>query len=76
MTVSRSEWLARFSAEIGVDAPTEEELEALLSIAGKAAHASERTAAPLSCWLLGKSAMSPTDGLAIADRLATEIEGS
>lgn len=46
-----SEWIARFAAAIGAVAPTDEEYERILELAAEAAHASERTAAPVACWL-------------------------
>ena len=67
-----TEWLNRFAAELGVDAPTEEEAAVLLELAGVAAHSSERTAAPLTCWLSARAGMAPADALAVAERLASE----
>jgi hypothetical protein len=46
-----TEWLERFAAELGVDAPSKDELKALLALAAEAAHSSERIAAPVACWL-------------------------
>jgi hypothetical protein len=51
----RNEWLAEFAQKLGLDPPTEAEIAALLEIAATAAHASERTAAPIACWLAGRS---------------------
>ena len=73
MTVSRSEWLRGFAAELGIPEPTEEEIESLLTLAGTAAHTSERTAAPLSCWLVGRAGLDPAAARAAADRLAARL---
>jgi Domain of unknown function (DUF6457) len=51
----RDQWLAEFAEKLGLDPPTEPEIDALLEIAATAAHASERTAAPIACWLAGRS---------------------
>jgi Domain of unknown function (DUF6457) len=51
----RDEWLAEFAERLGLDPPTKAEIDALLEIAATAAHASERTAAPIACWLAGRS---------------------
>jgi hypothetical protein len=51
----RDQWLAEFAQKLGLDPPTEAEIAALLEIAATAAHASERTAAPIACWLAGRS---------------------
>jgi hypothetical protein len=40
------QWLAAYAERLGVAAPTDAELETLLALAGVAAHASERIAAP------------------------------
>jgi hypothetical protein len=52
---SAEDWIAAFAAEMGVEPPTREEMGAILKLAGTAAHASERTAAPMACWLAGKT---------------------
>jgi hypothetical protein len=56
--MTRDEWIAEFAGRIGIDPPGPEEIDALLELAAEAAHASERTAAPLACWLAGRSGMS------------------
>lgn len=70
MTVE--EFLAAFAAEIGVPAPSGEESAALLEVASIAAHASQRTAAPLACWMGGASGIPITEVLAAARRVAAE----
>ena len=50
--------------------PTEEEVGVLLDAAGVAARASERTAAPVSCWLAATAGVTPTEALVAAERLA------
>jgi len=60
--MKRDEWLAEFAEKLGLDPPTEAEIAALLDIAATAAHASERTAAPIACWLAGRSGR-PLDDL-------------
>jgi hypothetical protein len=75
MTVTGPEWLRRFAAELGLPEPTDAEIESLLAVAASAAHASERTAAPLSCWLVGKAGLEPAAAQSAADRLAAELGG-
>ena len=60
------EWLARYAAELGVTPPTADEIDDLLALAGAAARASARQAAPIACWLAARAATSPADALAIA----------
>lgn len=66
---SAADWLAAFAERIGMPAPTEAEVDALLRLAGVAAHASERTAAPIACWLVGRTDLSPEAALAIAEEI-------
>lgn len=67
--------MERFAEALGVPAPTPEEVDMLLGLAGIAAHASERTAAPLSTWLAGRAGVSPQQAKAAAERLAKELGG-
>jgi hypothetical protein len=53
--VTRDEWIASFAAEAGVQRPSPKKIAELLDLAAVAAHASERTAAPLACWIAGRS---------------------
>jgi hypothetical protein len=68
--MTRDEWLAALAAELDVAAPSADMVDALLDVASTAAHASERQAAPLSCWLVGVAGVDPARALEIARRLA------
>jgi hypothetical protein len=68
--MTRDEWLTAFAAELAIAAPTAAELDAILDIASVAAHTSERQAAPLSCWLVGRSGMEPAAAVVAARRVA------
>jgi len=74
MTTTASTWLGRFADELGLERPTEEEVEALLALAGVAAHASERTSAPISCWLAARSGLPLAAVIALAEELAEELD--
>jgi len=63
---SAADWTAAFAARIGIAPPTPDEVDTLLDLAGVAAHASERTAAPIACWLVGQAGLSPADALELA----------
>jgi hypothetical protein len=67
--MTAQEWLAAFAARLGVDPPDPDTMDELLALAGTAAHASERIAAPLACWLVGRADLAPPD----AGRLAAQI---
>jgi Domain of unknown function (DUF6457) len=64
-----NEWIARFAEKLGVDVPEPAVIEELLALAGDAAHSSERLAAPIACYLVGRAGVEAT----AAHRLATEI---
>ena len=67
------EWLDRYAILLGIEGPTPHEVESLLELAGIAAHASERTAAPITCWMVARSDCSAADSLGLARRLAEDI---
>jgi hypothetical protein len=65
-TPSGTEWITAFAARLGVEAPDDDTVSTLLELAGVAAHASERTAAPIACWLVGRTGATAADALATA----------
>ncbi len=67
--MTRDEWLQAFAAELGLPAVSERDVEDLLQLAGVAAHASERTAAPVTTWLVGRAGITPAAALEVARRL-------
>ncbi len=67
--VTRDEWIAAFAREAGVQRPSPQEVRELLELAASAAHASERTSAPLACWIAGRSELSLEQLGAIAERV-------
>jgi len=69
-------WIDRYAQALGVAPPSEDDVETLLALAGTAAHASERTAAPLSCWLAALAGVSAQEALAVAEELSAELTGS
>jgi uncharacterized protein DUF6457 len=66
------EWIQAFCAEIGAPAPTEDERDAILRLAAVAAHASERIAAPIACWVAGGSGRPLEELIEVAERVAEE----
>ena len=73
--MTRDEWLEQFAAAVGLEPPTPAEAEARLELAGVAARGSERTAAPLTCWLAAKAGIAPSAALELARRLAPAAAG-
>jgi hypothetical protein len=64
------EWLAAYAAALRIEAPTDDDITRILSLAAEAAHASQRTAAPVACWLAARSGRSLDDALAVAELVA------
>jgi Domain of unknown function (DUF6457) len=65
------EWIERFAAELGAEAPADDEFEAILDLAAVAAHDSERVAAPVACWIGGASERPLDELKQIAERIAS-----
>jgi len=61
LAMTGREWIDSFAGALGVDAPDDETIEVLLALAGDAAHASERTAALIACWLVGRAGADPAE---------------
>jgi hypothetical protein len=74
MTLTAEQWTERFAKRLGTSPPTDKERDALLGLAGVAAHASERTAAPISSWLTARAGVAPSDALRAANELAEELQ--
>ena len=69
--MDRNEWIESFAAEIGVPAPGEKQIEAILELAATAAHASERTAAPVASWLAGISGRPLSELVEAAEQVSS-----
>jgi hypothetical protein len=66
------EWLSAYADELGIDPPTPDEVGALLDLAAEAAHASERIAAPIACWLAARAGRAPDEALELAKAVAAD----
>ena len=64
-------WIARFAERLGVEAPSSELIDELLALAGDAAHGSERIAAPIACYLVGRAGIDADP--ATARRVAATV---
>jgi Domain of unknown function (DUF6457) len=65
------QWLAAYAEQLGTDAPTAAEIKAVLDLAAEAAHASERAAAPVACWLSARAGRSLEESIAAARKVAS-----
>jgi hypothetical protein len=69
--MNAKDWLAAYASKLGVDPPTPSEFSTLLDLAAEAAHASERVAAPVACWVAAKADRNPAEAL----QAAREVSG-
>jgi hypothetical protein len=68
--MTATEWVGAFCEQLGLEPPDEATTAQILRLASVAAHASERTAAPVACYLAGIAGKT----LAEAERAAASIE--
>ena len=68
--MTAAEWIAAFCHEIGAPPPDERRTEEILRLAAVAAHASERTAAPVACWVAGTTSRPLAELIEVAERVA------
>ncbi len=66
------DWLAAYAEKLGVPAPTEDELTAVLDLAGVAAHSSQRIAAPVATWMAGKAGIGLSEAMQLAEQVETD----
>lgn len=64
------QWVEEFANAIGAEPPSATEVEAILDLAAAAAHASERIAAPVACWMAGRSGRPLGELQSLADEIA------
>ena len=65
VTTSANEWVGDFARLLGLNPPSDDDTTSILALAGAAAHASERTAAPVACWLAASAGLSAGEALAL-----------
>lgn len=64
--MNAKEWVAAYAEQLGVEPPSPAEFTAILDLAAEAAHASDRIAAPVACWLAAKTDRPLDESLALA----------
>ena len=70
--MNAKEWLGAYAERLGTEAPSADELKTILDLAAEAAHASERIAAPVACWLSARAGRSLEESLKLARQVGTE----
>jgi hypothetical protein len=69
--MTATEWIGAFCEQVGIEPPDDETTAQILRLAAVAAHASERTAAPVACYLAGICGKT----LAEVERAAESVAG-
>ena len=64
------EWVDAYCVALGVTAPSKDDRAAVLALAGVAAHASERIAAPIACWIAGREGLTLEEAMRVAREVA------
>ena len=70
--MTSDEWIAAFAAGIGAEPPSESEFAEILDLAAVAAHRSERIAAPVACWIAGRTGRPLSEVMAAAEAVGAE----
>jgi hypothetical protein len=70
--MTAEEWVRTFAERAGADAPDQDLMDEILRLASVAAHASERKAAPIACWLAGTTGRPVSELRALAEELENE----
>jgi hypothetical protein len=68
--MTADDWISAFADRLGVSPPDAATVDTLLALAGTAAHASERTAAPIACYLVGRAGIDPDEAGRVAEEVA------
>jgi hypothetical protein len=66
--MTAEEWIDQFAKGLGTEPPGDEEFAQILELAAEAAHSSERTAAPVACWIAGRTGKPLSELIEIAKR--------
>src|SRR5207302_10679957 len=74
--MTAKEWIDAYAAELGTDPPTAEEFKEILDLAAEAAHASERVAAPVACWLAAAAGRPLDEALQLARDIPPAGDGA
>jgi Domain of unknown function (DUF6457) len=68
--VNAKQWIDAYAERLETEPPSAEEMKAILDLAAEAAHASERIAAPVACWLAARAGRSLEEALELAREVA------
>ena len=70
--MNATEWLESYARRLEIEAPTTDEIKRVLDLAAAAAHASERVAAPVACWLAASAGVDLEEALDRARKVQSD----
>lgn len=70
--MTAQEWIGRFAAAVGEEPPEADEVDRILNLAAVAAHSSERIAAPVACWIAGRTGRDVDELRGLAEGIGGE----
>ena len=73
--MTAEEWIRTFAEAIGCDPPDQQQMDGILRLASVAAHASERRAAPIACYLAGTTTRPISELIAAAEGINADVRG-
>lgn len=74
MTTTLHDWIEAYAMSVGQPVPDAETIERILDLAGTAAHASVRQAAPVTCWLAAAAGLTPAQAQDHGERVAATLD--
>jgi hypothetical protein len=66
------DWITAYATELGQPVPDADEIAAMLRLASVAAHASERRAAPVACWIAAAAGVPLDEACRRAEALSAQ----
>jgi hypothetical protein len=70
--VNAKEWITAYAQRLGVPPPSTDDFRVILDLAGVAAHASERVAAPVACWVAAQADVDLDRALQVAQEVSSD----
>jgi Domain of unknown function (DUF6457) len=70
--MNAKQWITTYAERLDTTVPSPEDFSLILNLAGEAAHASERAAAPVACWVAARAGVDLEQALEVARRIGTD----
>ena len=70
--MTAEDWIRTFAQKTGCDPPDRQQMDEILRLAAIAAHASERKAAPIACYMAGTTSAPLTQLIGVAEGVGSD----